>query len=141
MGVGLTRILADGAYDTIDNWLLTEEMNIDFNPNLRERFKKDHISLARRAKRASEEALGKKLHHRVSGYNMRWLVESFFSVIKKLYGECVKDRQFRRMATTMMIRYTMYNIRRNYILRRVDKHHELDNCLTITVQQEVVTGL
>lgn len=141
MGVGLTRILADGAYDTIDNWLLTEEMNIDFNPNLRERFKKDRVSLARRAKRALEEALGKKRHHRVSGYNMRWLVESFFSVIKKLYGERVKDRQFRRMATTMMIRYTMYNIRRNYILRRVDKHHELDNRLTVAVQQKAVTEL
>lgn len=29
MDVGLTRILADGAYDTVSNWVLTEEIDMD----------------------------------------------------------------------------------------------------------------
>lgn len=29
MDVGLTRILADGAYDTVSNWVLTEEIDLD----------------------------------------------------------------------------------------------------------------
>ena len=32
MDVGLTRILADGAYDTVSNWVLTEEIDLDVAP-------------------------------------------------------------------------------------------------------------
>ena len=79
--------MADGAYDTVANWMLIEEIDLDFNPNLKEKFKDDKDLVTRHALRMIEEALGKERHHRISGYNMRWLVESFFSVIKKLYGE------------------------------------------------------
>lgn len=41
MGVGLTRLLADGVYDTVSNWMLTDEIGLDFNPNLKGKFKKD----------------------------------------------------------------------------------------------------
>lgn len=32
MDVGLTRILVDGAYDTVSNWVLTEEIDLDVAP-------------------------------------------------------------------------------------------------------------
>lgn len=130
VGVGIANLYADGAYDTVENWKLTEELELDFNPNLKAKFKKDKNLIARHILRMTEEALGKKYHHKISGYNMRWLIESFFSAIKKLYGERVKDRLFKMMAISMTIRYTMYNIRRGYILKYVDPHRRLDDCLT-----------
>lgn len=129
-GVGLVNLLADGAYDTVENWLLMEELDVDFNPNLKTKFKKDMKLLKRRILRKTEEALGKKYHHKVSGYNMRWLIESFFSTIKKLYGERVKDRLFKMMSISMMFRYTLYNLRREEIMMRIDPHWGLDECLT-----------
>ena len=141
MGVCLVRLMADGAYDTVANWMLIEEVDLDFNPNLKDKFKDDKDLVTRHALRMIEEALGKERHHRISGYNMRWLVESFFSVIKKLYGERVKDRLFRMMAISMTIRYTLYNIRRGYILRFVDEHCELDERLEVVNRQEVMADL
>lgn len=37
-----------------------------------------------------EEQIGKEISHRLSGYNLRWLVEAFFSAVKRLFGDRVR---------------------------------------------------
>lgn len=127
-GVNVRRIYADAAYDSVDNWRKATSNGVDFHPNLRRSFTDDRDIPERRAQRMEEERLGKKIFHRVSGYNVRWIVEVFFSISKKLYGERVKDRIFGNMAVSMRLRFMLYTIRRRCILRHLDPEYGLDKC-------------
>ena len=60
---------------------------------------------------------------------MRWLIGSFFLAIKKLYGDCMKDRLFKTMSISMMIRHTLYNLCREQILVRTDSRRGSGECL------------
>lgn len=139
VGVRISKVVADGAYDSVSNWELLTEKEIVFQPNLKPTFTNDRDIPARQAQRLLEEQLGKTLNHWLSGYSYRWLVEAFFSVFKRLYGQKVPDRTFSAMAVTLRIRFTMYNLRRCAILKRISEKAEelrvesmmaeLDECL------------
>lgn len=68
-----------------------------------------------------------------SGYNTRWLVETFFSVFKRSYGERVKDKMFTNMAIFLRVRFALHNRRRCAILKKMDLETSLiaglDECL------------
>lgn len=119
MGVKLVKLTADAAYDSKENWGAVAGTDVEFVPNLKGRFKDDRGIPARRLQRLVEEKLGKKIAHRVSGYTLRWLVEVFFSVIKRLYGDRVSSKKFCRMALTMRVRYALYAIHRRLILKHM----------------------
>lgn len=134
MGVTIAKVCADGAYDGISNWELMAEKEIEFLPNLNPSFTDDRNLPERRAQRLIEEQIGKTLSHKLSGYNTRWLVEAFFSVFKRLYGERVRDRMFSSMAITLRVRFALYNRRRGAILdeilsRESEGSAGLDGCL------------
>lgn len=116
-GIRIGRVYADSAYDTIANWVITKNDDIEFCPNLKKNFGENHDLPERNGQKAKEEELGKKAFHLLTGYNIRWLVEVFFSVIKKLYGEKVRNRNFDRMVLTMRWRYDLYMIRQDYICK------------------------
>ena len=119
MGVKLVKLTADSAYDTRENWLALQNGGVEFVPNLKGRFKDDSDIIARHLQRLSEEKLGKKIFHRVSGYTLRWLVEIFFSVIKRLYGDRVRAKRFCRMVLSMRVRYMLYAIHRRTMLKHL----------------------
>lgn len=129
-GISVGRVYADGAYDGKENWKATISLGIDFEPNLDRNFKADPDLPERNAKLAREKEIGKKAYHRASGYNQRWLVEVFFSVFKKLYGERLRNRKFRRMVLEMRYKFCLYNIHRDHMLA-VERAAEarLDICL------------
>lgn len=130
-GVNVSRIDADAAYDSAENWRIATDNGIDFHPNLRTNFVDDRDIPERRAQRMEEERLGKKLFHRTSGYNIRWKVEVFFSATKKLYGERVKDRLFENMVVSMKLRFMLYTIRRRCILKHLGPNGILDKCAVL----------
>lgn len=66
------------------------ETGISFVPNLKKRFDDDLDILQRHVQRMMEEQIGKEISHRLSGYNLRWLVEAFFSAVKRLFGDKVR---------------------------------------------------
>lgn len=114
-GVEVLRVCADSAYDSTDNWTMAADGGFVFMPNLKERFGWNRELEDRNRQLGLEEELGKKDHHRMSGYNVRWLIEVFFSVLKKLFGEKVSNRRFDRMALSIGWRMRLYNIRRSMI--------------------------
>lgn len=116
-GIRIGRVYADSAYDTIANWVVTRDNDIKFCPNLKKNFGENRDLPERNEQKTMEEEMGKKLFHKLTGYNIRWLVEVFFSVIKKLYGEKVRNRNFDRMVLTMRWRYDLYMIRQDYICK------------------------
>ena len=115
VGMKVDWVSADSAYDTRANWEFMDEKGIAFCPNLRERFTSTWDLKRREALESFDERFGKKIAHRITGYNRRWLVEAFFSVFKKLYGERVDNKKFDRMVITMKYRYALYDIHRDFI--------------------------
>lgn len=114
-GVSVGCVYADSAYDSTANWKFAEENGMVFVPNLKKRFGKNRDLPERNAQLETEEAVGKKQSHILTGYNIRWLVEVFFSVIKKLYGEKIRNRLFDRMVLTVRARYDLYMMRQGCI--------------------------
>ena len=119
-GVALVKLTADSAYDTNANWEAASVSGTEFVPNLKKDFVRDRELVSRHTLRMMEERLGKSLCHRVTGYTVRWLVEVFFSVIKRMYGDRLTARRFDRMVLSMRIRYLLYTIHRTAILKRID---------------------
>lgn len=119
-GVALVKLTVDSAYDTNANWEAASVSGTEFVPNLKKDFVRDRELVSRHTLRMMEERLGKSLCHRVTGYTVRWLVEVFFSVIKRMYGDRLTARRFDRMVLSMRIRYLLYTIHRTAILRRID---------------------
>lgn len=116
-GLRIGRVYADSAYDTVANWTFSEDSGIEFHPNLKATFGERPDLPRRNEEKRTEDAMGKTAFHRFTGYNIRWLVEVFFSVLKKLYGDRVGNRKFDRMVLTMRLRYQLYMIRRGFINR------------------------
>lgn len=119
VGVNVRWVSADSAYDTKANWSFMDEEGIAFCPNLKEKFEGDYELKRRDALKEFDRKYGKEIAHRITGYNARWLVEAFFSVFKRLYGERISNRRFDRMGITMGYRYTLYDIHRECILEAV----------------------
>lgn len=117
VGVKVGWVAADSAYDSRANWEYMDAEGIAFCPNLKEQFKDDWDLKRREALASFDERFGKELAHRITGYTKRWLVESFFSVFKKLYGEGVRNRKFKMMVITMDYRYQLYDIHRDFIIQ------------------------
>lgn len=113
MNLGI--VYADGAYDTVDNWQFIEESEIQFYPNIKKYFEKDWYIPERNMQKEMCNAMGKKQFNVLTGNNQRWIVEVFFSVLKKLYDEKIINRLFERMIITMRHRYMLYAIRQKTI--------------------------
>ncbi len=64
-----------------------------------------------------DKQFGKELAHRITGYNLRWLVESFFSIFKKLYGQSIRNRLFHMAVIEMDTRYMLYGIHRDFMIK------------------------
>ncbi len=116
VGVNVGWVSADSAYDSVANWRYMDEKGIAFCPNLKESFKGGWEFKRREALASFDKEFGKELAHRITGYNERWLVESFFSVFKKLYGQTIGNRLFPMMVVTMDLRYMLYDIHRDFML-------------------------
>ncbi len=130
MDADVVKVRADSAYDTESNWKAMEILNVEFVPNLKEKFGKNHELPKRNAQLEREQEVGKKEFHIETGYNIRWLVEVFFSVFKRLYGEKIRSRKFERMCLNMQFKYQAYSIHRRFMKKAVEgAYHRMDECL------------
>ncbi len=106
----VTRVLADGAYDSRKNFSYLAERGID--PAIKVR--KNSSMKARGCmprKLAVVEQLDdyegwKKKHE----YGMRWMVESAFSAFKRTFGEHVLAKSMQNMVKELMIKAYLYNL-------------------------------
>lgn len=107
----IESVLADGAYDTNSNFRYVE-MN-EITPGIKVR-KNSIISIKNNALRNREvrlqikEDLLKWKMKRKYGY--RWIAETAFSTIKRMFGEYVSATRFQNMVNEMMIKVSLYNL-------------------------------
>jgi len=105
------RVLADGAYDSRDNFNFLSNNHI--KPVIRVRSNsvpKSKGCQARKLAVIEQKTFKPKAWSRIHRFGYRWRAEGVFSRIKRIFGEYVSARKFVNMAREMVMKASIYNI-------------------------------
>ena len=108
--VRVSRILADGAYDSKANFNFLAQEGI--RPVIRVRrgsAPRSRGSMARKLAVVEQQTFRPKAWSRIHRFGYRWRVEGAFSVIKRVFGEYVSAKKFVNMAREMAMKASIYN--------------------------------
>jgi hypothetical protein len=108
--IKIKSVLADGAHDTNTNFQFLEQKGI--TPGIKVR-KNSIISIRNNRLRNREVRLQTKdlLKWKMKRkYGHRWIAETAFSTIKRMFGEYVSATRFQNMVNEMMIKVSLYNL-------------------------------
>lgn len=103
-------VLADGMYDSNKNFLHLSKNHI--KPGIKTRRNSIVRSTNCQARNMSvirQKTNFKRWKHSVS-YEHRWIVETAFSSIKRMFGEHVTARKFPNMVRELILKVSLYNI-------------------------------
>lgn len=107
--IKIKSVLADGAYDSNENFKCLEENKIQ--PGIKAR--KNSIVSAKNASSRNKEVRSQKDFPRWKKkrkYGKRWMAETAFSSLKRTYGEHVSATRFQNMVKEMAIKVSLYNL-------------------------------
>jgi IS5 family transposase len=106
----VARVLGDGAYDSRHNFQHLAAKGIE--PGIKVRKNSSPRARGCPARRlAVLEQLGDpEAWKRRVGYGGRWMAETAFSVIKRVFGEYVMARSFPNMVQEMLLKVSLYNL-------------------------------
>jgi len=107
----IKKILADGAYDSKDNFKHLDELNITPGIKVRKNSSiKNNINCIPRKLSVLEQFKDMKRWKKKHKYGMRWIVESVFSSIKRTFGEYVSSVKWNNIVKEMMLKASVYNM-------------------------------
>jgi len=117
-GKKIRRALADGGYDTYDNFEMLEECGID--PAIRiddnaitdpppSNFVHRNRPEPVRTIHAREQLANRKKWKKKKKYGLRWIVETVFSVLDRRFGTYVTARKYENMQHEMLFKAQLYN--------------------------------
>lgn len=107
----IVRVLADGAYDSHENFEFLRDNEIEAgikirkNANLRAKYG----STARPAAVRERKRLGEEDWSHRYGYSQRWRVEIVFSAVKRIMGESLRSRRSDLMLREAQHKFIAYN--------------------------------
>jgi len=107
--IKIKSVLADGAYDSNENFKCLEENKIQ--PGIKAR--KNSIISAKNASSRNREVRSQKDFPRWKKkikYGKRWIAETAFSSMKRTYGEYVSATRFQNMVKEMALKVSLYNL-------------------------------
>ena len=105
------RVIADGAYDSKENFRYLFDNNVEAAIKVRKNSSADKITDSHPRKIVVQQQLKnfEKWKDSVS-YGYRWIAETVFSSIKRMFGEYVSARKYSNMVKEMMLKASLYNI-------------------------------
>ena len=106
---GLKGVVADGAYDSKSNFRMLADMGID--PLIRVRKNasfKGGGCMPR--KFAIVQQLGNLDWRRERGYGYRWMAESAFSALKRIFGEYICAVKWPNIVKELLLKASIYNL-------------------------------
>jgi hypothetical protein len=109
--IRVKRVLADGAYDSRDNFNYLSKKGI--KPVIRVRsnsIPKSRGCMSRKVAVIEQKMFKPKAWSRIHRYGYRWRVEGAFSCIKRIFGEYVTAKKFVNMAKEMVMKVSLYNL-------------------------------
>jgi hypothetical protein len=104
------RVIADGAYDSKENFRYLFDNDIEAAIKVRKNSSADEITDSHPRKIVVQQQLKnfEKWKDSVS-YGYRWIAETVFSSIKRMFGEYVSARKYSNMVKEMMLKASLYN--------------------------------
>jgi transposase len=107
----IKKVLADGSYDSKDNFRYLDKLNIVPVIKVRKNssVKNNTIYIPRKLsviQQLDDIKRWKKRH----GYGMRWMAESAFSSIKRTFGEHVSSAKWNNIVNELMLKASIYNL-------------------------------
>ena len=104
------RVLADGMYDSNKNFRYLSKNHIKPAIKTRRNSKvKSTNCYARNMSVLRQQTNLKRWKHSM-GYGQRWMAETVFSCIKRMFGEYVNARKFHNMTKELVIKASLYNM-------------------------------
>ena len=104
------RVIADGAYDSKENFRYLFDNDIEAAIKVRKNSSAYKITDSHPRKIVVQQQLKnfEKWKDSVS-YGYRWIAETVFSSIKRMFGEYVSARKYSNMVKEMMLKASLYN--------------------------------
>jgi transposase len=107
----LERVIADGAYDSNENFQYLSNKNIEAAIKVRKNSSYDRTVGCIPRKRVVLNQLKnfERWKSRVK-YGSRWIAETVFSSVKRTFGEYVTAKRFPNMVKEMILKASLYNL-------------------------------
>jgi hypothetical protein len=105
----LKRVVADGAYDSKSNFRLLADRGIEPLIKVRRNASFKGGGCMPR-KFAVVEQLGNPQWKKEKGYGYRWMVESAFSSIKRVFGEHIVSIKWKNIINELLLKASIYNL-------------------------------
>ena len=107
----IQKVLADGAYDSKDNFKYLDELKIIPVIKVRKNSSiKNNAKCTPRKLAVLEQFKDIKRWKKKHGYGMRWIDESVFSSIKRMFGEYVSSLKWNNIVNELMLKASIYNM-------------------------------
>jgi len=104
------RVLADGMYDSNNNFRYLSKNHIKPGIKTRRNSKVKSTNCSARNLSVLRQRTNLKGWKRSVSYGKRWMVETVFSCIKRMFGEYVNARKFHNMTKELIIKASLYNM-------------------------------
>jgi hypothetical protein len=105
----LKRVVADGAYDSKGNFRLLADRGIEPLIKVRRNASFKGGGCMPR-KFAVVEQLGNPQWKKEKGYGYRWMAESAFSSIKRVFGEHITSVKWKNIVSELLLKASIYNL-------------------------------
>lgn len=106
---GLRSVLADGAYDSKSNFRMLADKGIEPLIKVRKNASFKGGGCMPR-KFAVVEQLGNSDWRKEKGYGYRWMAESAFSCIKRVFGEHITSIKWKNIINELLLKASIYNL-------------------------------
>ncbi len=107
----IKKVLADGGYDSKDNFRYLDELKITPIIKVRKNSSvKNNSKCIPRKLSVMQQLDDLKQWKKMHGYGMRWMAESAFSSVKRAFGEYVSSIKWNNIVNEMMLKASIYNL-------------------------------
>ena len=108
--MNINSVLADGSYDSNKNFKYLYEKNI--LPGIK--IKKNSITSTKNTNTRNKEVTSQQQHFdrwkKKRKYGYRWMAETAFSSLKRMFGEYTCATKFQNMVKEMILKVSLYNL-------------------------------
>lgn len=107
----IKKVLADGGYDSKDNFRQLDEMKVIPAIKVRKNSSvKNNAKCIPRKLSVIQQLKDLNQWKKRHGYGMRWMAESAFSSIKRTFGEHVSSVKWNSIVNELMLKASIYNL-------------------------------
>ena len=106
----IQKVLADGAYDSKDNFEYLDKLKITPVIKVKKNSSiKNNLKFIPRKSSILEQLKDIKQWKKKYGYGYRWMAESAFSSIKRTFGEHISSVKWSNIVNELMLKASLYN--------------------------------